>query len=53
MIIYLFVNLACVLDLYGKTEGKVLAYLEVGKSDAWIMDHLQITQEKLDEIRNK
>ena len=36
----------------GKTEGKVLAYLEVGKSDAWIIDHLQITQEKLDEIRN-
>ncbi len=36
----------------GKIEGKVLAYLEVGKSDAWIIDHLQITQEKLDEIRN-
>mgnify|MGYP006986254368 CR=1 FL=1 len=31
----------------GKTEGKVLAYLEVGKSDAWIIDHLQITQERL------
>ena len=36
----------------GKTEGKVLAYLEVGKSDEWIINHLQITQEKLDEIRN-
>ena len=36
----------------GLSEGKVLAYLEVGKSDAWIIDHLQITQEKLDEIRN-
>ena len=36
----------------GKIEGKVLAYLEVGKSDDWIIDHLQITQEKLDEILN-
>ena len=36
----------------GKTEGKVLAYLEVGKSDEWIINHLQITQEKLDEIRD-
>ena len=36
----------------GKTEGKVLAYLEVGKSDEWIINHLQITQEKLDEILN-
>ena len=36
----------------GKIEGKVLAYLEVGKSDDLIIDHLQITQEKLDEILN-
>ena len=36
----------------GKIEGKVLAYLEVGKSDDWIIDHLQISQEKLDEIRD-
>ena len=36
----------------GELKGKVLAYLECGKSDEWIMDHLQISQEKLDEIRN-
>lgn len=36
----------------GELIGKVLAYLEVGKSDEWIINHLQITQEKLDEIRN-
>ena len=36
----------------GELMGKVLAYLEFGKSDEWIMDHLQISQEKLDEIRN-
>ena len=36
----------------GKIEGKVLAYLEVGKSDDWIIAHLKITQEKLDDIRN-
>ena len=36
----------------GELKGKVLAYLECGKSDEWIMDHLQISQEKLDEIRD-
>ena len=36
----------------GELMGKVLAYLEFGKSDEWIMDHLQISQEKLDEIRD-
>ena len=36
----------------GELKGKILAYLEFGKSDEWIMDHLQISQEKLDEIRN-
>lgn len=39
-------------EMKGKIEGKVLAYLDCGKSDAWIIDHLQITQEKLDEIRD-
>ena len=32
--------------------GKVLAYLDCDKSDEWTMDHLQISQEKLDEIRD-
>ena len=36
----------------GKIEGKAIAYLECGKSDEWIMNHLQISQEKLDEIRS-
>ena len=36
----------------GELKGKILAYLEFGKSDEWIMDHLQISQEKLDEIRS-
>ena len=36
----------------GELKGKVLAYLEFGKSDEWIMNHLQISQEKLDKIRN-
>ena len=36
----------------GKIEGKAIAYLEFGKSDEWIMNHLQISQETLDEIRN-
>ena len=36
----------------GELKGKILAYLEFGKSDEWIMDHLQISQEKLDKIRN-
>ena len=36
----------------GKIEGKVLAYLEFGKSDEWITSHLQISQEMLDEIRD-
>ena len=36
----------------GELMGKVLAYLDCGKSDEWIMDHLQISQEKLDEIRD-
>ncbi len=36
----------------GELKGKILAYLEFGKSDEWIMNHLQISQEKLDKIRN-
>ena len=36
----------------GELMGKVLAYLDCDKSDEWIMDHLQISQEKLDEIRD-
>ena len=36
----------------GKIEGRAIAYLEFGKSDEWIMNHLQISQETLDEIRN-
>ena len=36
----------------GEVKGKIVAYLECGKSDDWIIDHLQITQEKLDEIRD-
>ena len=36
----------------GELKGKILAYLEFGKSDEWIMNHLQISQKKLDEIRN-
>ena len=36
----------------GEIKGKIVAYLECGKSDAWIIDHLQISQEKLDEIRD-
>ena len=36
----------------GELMGKVLAYLDCGKSDEWIMDHLHISQEKLDEIRD-
>ena len=39
-------------EIKGEIKGKIIAYLECGKSDAWIIDHLQITQEKLDEIRN-
>ena len=39
-------------EVEGELKGKVLAYLEFGKSDEWIMDHLQISQEKLDEIRD-
>ncbi len=39
-------------EIKGEIKGKIVAYLECGKSDAWIIDHLQITQEKLDEIRN-
>ena len=37
----------------GKIEGRAIAYLEFGKSDEWIMNHLQISQETLDEIRNQ
>ncbi len=36
----------------GELIGKILAYLDCGKSDEWIVDHLQISQEKLNELRN-
>ena len=36
----------------GELKGQISAYLELGQSDEWILNRLQISQEKLDAIRN-
>lgn len=36
----------------GELKGQISAYLGLGQSDEWILNRLQISQEKLDEIRN-